>query len=153
MEQQDGANTHIHEASATWSFTFDLSHLPDYSTLTMRGKACDARTQRLIEAMRAHLAQITNAEGKFVPTIIDLREEGPATFASLKAGQQLAQAFPGMMEFTTFILSPSRRDASMYQNILFLLDKVTPDDQFTTAFSIEEAVEKVRQFHQRHAAL
>lgn len=141
----------VEEKGAEWSFTYDLRAVPDYNLMVLRGKATATRNRKLIEAMQRTLPLSNGPDGTFYPTIVDIRLEGNPSMATMQAGQELIRAFGSRILYTVFVMDPHRRDTVVFRHILGILETLTAGQRFTLTTSMEEAVEKVRAYHERHA--
>lgn len=150
-EMETGDERIVEERGAEWSFTYDLRAVPEYNLMVLRGKATATRNRKLLEAMQRTVHLSNGPDGTFYPTIVDIRLEGNPSMATMQAGQELMQMFGPRILYTVFVIDPHRRDTTVFRHILGILEKLTAGQRFTLTTSMEEAVEKVRVYHARHA--
>lgn len=135
---------------AAWGFSMDLTHAPNHIILTMRGQASEARNRALIELMQELLPRATDDEGFFYPLIVDLRQSGNPSMANLRLGRDVLQSFGAWLLYGVVVLDPHRRDSGLARNILSILEKLTAGQRLAVAGSMEEALLKVRTFHDHY---
>lgn len=137
----------IEEQGPDWSFTYDLSNLPEYSLLVLRGKPTASRIDKLIEVLRDNLAVVTQ-DGTFYPTIIDVQEDGRLSMDSLRAAMEVAQEFGAQVTYSVFVMDAERSDSTIFRHFMTMLEKLSPG-AFAVVTNREEASALARAYNRR----
>lgn len=138
----------VHREGAGWSFTYDLSPLPDYVLLTLRGRGTIERGQQLIEVIRECQPLTEQEDGRYAPGITDLREEGAITMDGIKLGKAIVEELGNQTSYAVLLLDRRHPNMALIQLFLTIIGRLLPN-RLATASTMQEAIDKVRAYHGR----